>query len=118
MSKAESKKYLEISQEDLLKIQRSKSLKEKKAKVNDVWLYIAEFGYYFGWEGVMAIRNNEIPLEEADLLLLGARKVWSGKLYDHMSASFIGTVSANSRKPVKTFKSATREIIKETKADK
>lgn len=107
---------LEISAEDLAKVQRARA-RGDKTKVNAPWLYLAEFGYYYGWQGIEAIRNNEITKAEADKLLSGARKVWSMKVYDYATANLIGSASANSKKPSQTFKKLTQDLIKNTKAD-
>lgn len=109
-------KKLEISDEDLAKVAAARS-RHEGTKVETEWLFIAEFGKYFGWAGVVAIRNNEITLPEAKKLLAGARKVRSGELYDIANAVFIGTASARSKKPSQTFKKLTKSILKDTKAD-
>lgn len=109
---------LEISQADLAKIEKRKA-KEDKAKISQSWLFLAEFGYYFGWGGVQAIRNDKsFTMEEAEMLIKGARKVWSSKVYDYASASFIGAASANAKKPSQVFKKATADLVKNAKADK
>lgn len=108
---------LEISPEDLAKVQRRKQI-EADGKVNDVWLFLAEFGYYFGWEGIKAVREDKnFTMDEAVKLIKGARKVWSAKVYDHATASFIGSVSGQSKKPSQTFKKATTDLVKNSKAD-
>lgn len=107
---------LELTQDELDKVAATRA-KRESTKVDENWLFISEFGYYFGWAGVQAIRNNEISMEEASMLLAGARKVWSGKLYDHAMSAFIGAASANSKKPNQTFKKATTPIIKQARAD-
>jgi hypothetical protein len=109
-------KVLEITPEDLAKVYRARNRSEK-SKVNSSWLLMAEFGYYFGWQGIQSIRNNEITLDEAEMLIIGARKIWRGQVYDHSSAVLIGSSSASSKKPGQTFKKLTRELIKYTKAD-
>jgi hypothetical protein len=110
-------KRLEISEEDMAKVMRARQ-RHEKTKVNDSWLFLAEFGYYFGWDGIQAIRTDSICIEEAEALLIGARKVWNGKVYDQASASFIGSVSAQSKRPAQTFKKITTGLLKSTKADK
>lgn len=61
---------------------------------------VAEFGYYFGWDAMMAIRRGytvapgtsekEIfTLEEALVLLEGARKVWYSKITEQTHAGVI-----------------------------
>lgn len=107
---------LELSQDELDKVAKSRARNES-TKVDENWLFIAEFGYYYGWDGVQAILENEIGMDVANILLAGARKVWNGHLYDHATASLIGAASARSKKPNQTFKKATRDIIKNAKAD-
>ena len=108
---------LEISEEDLAKVKRFRQRLEPRVKVNDTWLFLAEFGYYFGWGGVQAVRNNEISIDEAEMLVRGARKVWSGKVYDFATASFIASASVNSKNPSNAFTSATNSFIKNSKVD-
>lgn len=117
MSDTPQPKRLEISPEDMEKVIRARERNESKVKVNEEWLFISEFGTYYGWEGVLAIMNNEISLEVAEMLLLGARKVWDGKVYDHATASFIGSVASQQKKPSTLFKKMTKDLIKRTKAD-
>lgn len=60
----------------------------------------AEMGYYFGWDAILALRrgftvepvsgNKELfTMQEAQLLLEGARKVWYSKLIDQAHAGVI-----------------------------
>lgn len=107
---------LEVSPEDLVKVRRARARNEK-TKINSSWLFLAEFGYYFGYEGIKAIKDNDLTMEEADMLLGGARKVWSGQLYDNASATLIATASAHSKKPSATFKKATSALSRMSKAD-
>jgi len=62
----------------------------------------AELGYYFGWEALMALRRgftitpgtNEkevFTLEEALILLEGAKKVWYSKLIEQTHAGVISS---------------------------
>lgn len=107
---------LELSQDELNKVAVARA-KNEATKVDENWLFIAEFGFYFGWDGVRAILNNEITMDVANILLTGARKVWSGHLYDHATASFIGSISSQTKKPSQTFKKATRDMLKQARAD-
>src|SRR5215217_5582784 len=54
---------------------------------------VAEFGYYYGWDAVLAVRRGYtvepitkikevFSLEEMNVLLEGARKVWYSKLVE------------------------------------
>lgn len=78
---------------------------------------VAEFGYYFGWEGVMAIKRGYIDkldakgevvkdpftLEEALVLLEGARKVWYSKLVEQSHGNLVANSSAYSKNPGQSF---------------
>lgn len=107
---------LELSQDELKKVAAARA-KREPTKVDENWLFIAEFGFYYGWGGIQAILNNEITMNVANTLLTGARKVWSGQLYDHTTAAFIGSSSAQSKKPSQAFKKATRDIVRQARAD-
>ena len=93
---------LDLMSEDEKKraLERFKSRMEKTDKFarnrinNEVYL-IAEFGSYYGWDGVMAIRNNEITLEEVYLYLEASRKVEYARLVERTNATRIAMESAN-----------------------
>ena len=100
-----------------------KRLQASKAKrglsVSPEFYMAAEFGYYFGWDAVVALRRGYtvepvsgdkelLTMAEAQLLLEGARKVWYSKLVDHAETSVIAnTFNASSKsfdqaiKPIK-----------------
>lgn len=62
-------------------------------------IYItSEFGYYYGWEGVRAIRENQITLKEAFALLEGARKVEYKRTAENANAIASGIAAAFSGK--------------------
>ena len=79
----------------------------KASSVSPEVFLIAEFGYYFGWSGVQAIRHNEILLEEVVALLDGAKKVWASKMVDYAHSTMIGnsfkTQATNFNDAVKPF---------------
>lgn len=54
----------------------------KGMKISPEIYATAEFGYYYGWDAIQAVRNNEITLDEMNTLLEGARKVWYSKLVE------------------------------------
>lgn len=109
-------KTLQIRPEDLAKIQNRKA-QDEKLKVDAEWLALAEFGNYYGWGGVQAILNNDIDGDTMVMLLQGARKIEARRFYDSAKASFIGGVSANSKKPTQTFTKATKGTEKAMRAD-
>lgn len=111
-------KPLEISKEDLAKATRAKKRAETSSvKVNPEWFTIAEFGYYFGWEAIKAIKNNDIEMDEVRTLIAGARKVWAGRAYDIAHASFLGASSAQSKKPAQSFKKGIQGFEKAMRLD-
>lgn len=109
-------KYLELSPEDLEKVNRNRS-KRESTEIDEEQLFIAEFGKHYGYEGIRAILNNEIDSETAVWLLLAGRKL------DHMSqfkaaqAAFIGAAASKAKKPSSAFKKATEKFLKLAKAD-
>lgn len=68
---------------------------EEKNRISNEMYIVAEFGYYFGWDAVQAIRNNEITLEEVFALTEGARKVWYSKLVETGNVMRVATDSSN-----------------------
>ncbi len=86
-------KYLEISPQDLEKVNKSRSQAEG-LKVDAEQLFIAEFGKHYGWSGVMAILNNEIDSETATWLLQGARKVDAHTDFRNAKSTLLGVGAA------------------------
>lgn len=109
-----------ISEEDLAKIQ---SITNKNTiKVDDEWLILAEFAKHFGWAAYKDVRKDFVQTDtissgEMMSLIAAARKLDLLSMYNDSRASFIGAISAASKKPSETFKRLTDKIIKNTKAD-
>jgi hypothetical protein len=106
---------LQLSPEDLKKITKAREKAEGTRNAIDVdpeTYFIAEFGFYFGFEGMMAIINNEIDLELASALLAGAHKVWYANLSDLGYVQFMAAHSAASTKPSENFKKAMKVFHK------
>lgn len=95
-----------------------KRMERKKGSTISPELYItAEFGYYFGWEGVLAIKrgyiekvgsNSEIikepfTLDEVLALIEAAKKVWYTKVIDQSHGNLVATNAAHSNTPGQTF---------------
>jgi hypothetical protein len=77
----------ELSPEDLEKVQRLKG--NTGNIVIDRELYLeAEFGYYFGWPGILAIENDEISLSKVQEILQAMRKVHSDKMLEQAKFDF------------------------------
>lgn len=120
MPEEERKKYEERA-EKRLRANKSK----KGLSVPPEFYMAAEFGYYFGWEAVMALRRGFtvqpvtgekelLSWAEAQLLLEGARKVWYSKIVDHAEAGVIAnTFNASS----KSFDDAIRPIKDKAKVE-
>jgi hypothetical protein len=117
MADQSHKNYLELSPEDLEKVNQARAKHESGVKIDDEQLFIAEFGKHYGFEGIRAILNDEIDGQTATWLLVAARKVDHRRLYDNARATFIGAGSVQSKKPADTFASLTKNLIKEMKAD-
>jgi len=78
---------------------------------------VAEFGYYFGWDGVLAIKRGYIEkldaygktikepftLDEALVLLEGARKVWYSKVIEQSHGNLVAHASTYSKSPGTSF---------------
>ena len=97
------------------RIERQRS--KKGLDVSPEIYLVAEFGYYFGWEGVLAIKRGYIEkigadgitvkdpftLDEALVLLEGARKVWYSKLVEQAHGNLVANSSTYSQNPGQSF---------------
>lgn len=112
MSKEDAEKARARAQKRLNR-QRSKSGLDVSPEI----YMIAEFGYYFGWAAVKDLRQGFIEkesidgsivrdpftLEEAALLLEGARKVWYTKLTEQGHANLVANMATYNDSPGKAF---------------
>lgn len=105
----------ELSPEDLEKINQPST--KGAQPVDQEWLLLAEFGLKFGWQAYLDAKEDVISGAEMLTLIEASRRLEARELYDMATASFIGAMSAQSKKPGQTFKSLTKDIIKQTKAD-
>lgn len=113
-----TKNLLEIvSQEELKKVEAHKAKTKGALPVDDFWLILAEFGRVYGWEAYKAARDDEIGLEEMMTLVEANRKIEHLDLYKNSLASFIGSGSAQTKRPSSTFKKLTNKFINKAKAD-
>lgn len=96
-------KQLPFSPEEKAKVQANKERREATA-VDKEWMFIAEFGRYFGYDGVKAILNNEIDLGTATMLLNGARKSYYSDVIDTGIAQYSALVASKSKTAGSTFK--------------
>lgn len=105
-----------------------KRMERSKTQTLDVspeMFVIAELGYYFGWEAVVAIKRGFITtyddkmnlkkstftLEEALALIEGAKKVWYSKVIDTAHGSFIAHRSAREREQGAEFNKGMKPFI-------
>lgn len=114
-----------ISPEDLAKIKAYQASTKGAYPVDTEWLLLAEFGMKFGWQAYLDAKNDatddngNLLVSAAEMLTLleASRKIEWAKVYNDARSSLIGSGSAQSKHPSKTFTSLTRDIIKQTKVD-
>lgn len=109
-------KYLELSPEDLEKVNRNRA-KREAVQVDEEQLLIAEFGTLYGYEGIRAILNNEIDSDTVIWLLLAGRKMEHMAQFKRSQAAFIGAAASKAKKPSQAFKKATEKLLKNAKAE-
>lgn len=107
---------LKLTPEEEAKVARMKQRAEG-VKVDSEWLFIAEFGYYYGWEGVQAILKNEISFAEANMLLQGAIKVWYGKLVQMGRVTYTANAASQSKNGHLKLEKGLKEFSTKMKAD-
>lgn len=113
------------SLEDLKKIKAHQASTKGAYPVDSEWLLLAEFAKAYGWQAYQDAKNdtrdedgNLIVTREEFLTLIEAnRKLEARQMFQDAQTSFVGAVSAQTRKPTSTFKKLVRDIIKLTKAD-
>jgi hypothetical protein len=103
-----------------------KRLQKRPGSTISPELYItAEFGYYFGWEGILAIKRGYIEkkgldgqitqepftLEEVMALLEAAKKVWYTKIIDQSHGNFVANYSVNTKKPSESFNNGMKPFM-------
>lgn len=109
---------LQLTPQQLAKVAASKARHEGSSlKIDGEDMFVAEFGYYYGWNGVMAILNNHISYKDAVTLLVGARKVWAGKVIDSAVATAVGEAMSKSKNPGETLRKGMKSYLKEAKVD-
>jgi hypothetical protein len=105
-------KYLEINEADLEKVQKRKHLDEI-GKVPIEWRLLSEFGIFYGWGAVQAVRNNEIDSAEFNYLLSGGRKVWAARMIDNATVHFTALAASKSKKPRDVMNKGLKHFNKE-----
>lgn len=98
MSKEEAEKAIQRAKK------RQESRKSKSVAVSPEMFLVGEMGYYFGWDAILAIRRGytmtvdtegkpikePFTLEEAEVLVEAAKKVWYSKVVDQAHGAMIG----------------------------
>lgn len=104
--------------------ERDKAIKryEKRAgkdrgnnRVSHEMYITSEFGINFGWDAILAIRNNEITLPEVYALNEGARKVHYSRVIDQSHGNMVAGIASQSKEPGVSFNTNITSIKK--KAD-
>lgn len=106
-----------LSTEDIEKIKAHQSSTDGAMPVDIGWMLLGEFGLAYGWDAYVAAKNDDIDIAEMLTLIEVSRRINSRKMFDDAQTSFIGAVSAQTKKPSSTFKKLTKQIIKNTKVD-
>lgn len=83
--------------------------------LDEEWMILGSFGAAFGYEAYRAATNDEITLQEVMILLEAKDKLDMAQMYRDAQAAFIGSASANSKKPGLTFRKLTKEIVNKLK---
>lgn len=112
-----------ISDEELAKVKAHQASTQGAYPVDQEWLLLAEFGMKFGWQAYLDAKNDATD-EEGNLIVTGAemltlieasRKIEWAAIFNDARTSLIGAGSAQSRKPSQTFRSLTKDIVKNTR---
>lgn len=76
---------------------------------------LAEFGYYFGWNAIQAVKNDEITLKEVLALIEGAKKVWFSKVIDQSHGTAVANSAVHAKDPTGAFNSGMQPFIERTR---
>ena len=97
-------------------IRKKEEDKHKPIEVGVEGFMLAEFGYYFGWSAIMAVKNNEISLEEMNELVRGATKVWTEKVYDvSLGVMVANSAPYNKNNSIKAFNDGLQFVTERVK---
>jgi hypothetical protein len=85
----------QMTPEHLVKVQKREAEREEQRSkmITPEWLGLSELGVYYGWGAIQAVIDDKITLEQADMLINGARKIHSGHVFDNAIASLAANVS-------------------------
>lgn len=104
-----------ITPEELEKIKGHQASTNGAYPVDNEWMLLTEFAMTFGWDAYLAATNDQIKASEMLTLIEASRKIKAMQHYQSAQAVLIGAGAAQAKKPGQTFKSLTKEIIKQTK---
>lgn len=102
MSAGERKKMLDAY--------KKRTEKGRETKVPPELYLTCEFATFFGWEGLQAIRKNEITLEEVYSLLEGMRKVRSRQLSELARVGVFSVSTPLAKNPKASFTEGIKKI--------
>lgn len=83
--------------------------------VDPEWMALVEFARVFGWDAYLAVKRDELTMEEMATLLQASRKLDYLRQVEMSQAVFIAIASANSKNPATTFKKLIQGIINRAK---
>jgi hypothetical protein len=107
-----------------------KRLAKRTGQISPEMYLVAEAGYYFGWEAIVAIKRGYIEytgkdgtakqsiltLEEVSTLVDAARKVWYTKVLDQSLGNMNANISANTKTPMEAYKQTMKPFMDEVGA--
>lgn len=100
----------EADRERMLEAYKKRTEKGRDAQISPEIYLICEFATYFGWDGLQAIRKNEITLEEVYTLLEGMRKVRSSRLADLARVGVFSVSTPLSKHPKANYREGIKNI--------
>lgn len=105
---------LQLTPEEQAKVERLKANQEATS-VSPEWMFVARFGYFYGYEGIKAIMDNQIDFEIAQTLLRGAEKMEARGVVDTANAVYIANIASRSKKGSQLLKKGLAGYVKESK---
>jgi hypothetical protein len=104
-----------------------KRLAKRTGQISPEMYLVAEAGYYFGWEAIVAIKRGYIEytdkngttkqslltLEEVSSLVDAARKVWYTKVLDQSLGNMNANISAKTKTPKEAYIQTMKPFIDE-----
>lgn len=94
----------------MLDAYKKRTERGRDAKVSPETYLACEFATYFGWEGLQAIRKDEISLEEVYVYLEGMRKVRANHLAELARVGVLSVSTPLSKHPKTTFREGVKKI--------